>query len=454
MSFSVIIIGAGATGLLAARNLSAAGFSVLLLEAADIPGGRILTLQEGEFTGHEGGFSGPVETGAEFIHGALPITLRLLKEAGISYRPVKGRMAQVRKGKWISHHMFADQWDELMEKMAALSGDMPIADFLEKEFSGERYAGLRDSVRQFAEGYDLADIRRASTKALYAEWQEEGQTEFRIDGGYGRLIHFLVDQCRANGCQLHTSSPARDIRWQSDRVAVTTANGQVFTGEKCIVTVSLGILQLEQSSETPAQSASSLAPAQPPMLASAPLQFTPPIPDYLHAARQLGYGSVIKILLEFRWPFWEEKGKDISFILSDEEIPTWWLQSPDKSKLITGWLTGVAMKQFQHLGNNERIQRCLQSLAAIFSLDPDFLKEQLVASYIADWPATPFIQGGYSFDTVNGDKARHLLCQPIQQTLYFAGEALYEGPSPATVEAAFTSGEEAAEKIIRGLKAK
>jgi len=454
--FSVIIIGAGAAGLLAARELSAAGFSVLVLEAANAPGGRILTL-EGE------GFSGPVEAGAEFVHGDLPLTLQLLKEGRISYRPVRGRMVQVQKGKWGKRNMFDGQWSALMQKMEALEEqgqDLPIGDFLVREFSGEKYAGLRGSVQRFAEGYDLADVAMASTLALYREWQEEGQEEYRIDGGYGRLVQFLADECRAAGCLIQNASPAKEIRWQPGRAEVVTADGRTFSGGQLIVTVSLGILQMEpsQPASSPASVQSSSAnpsplsgqPAAPePASVQSPgsLRFFPPIPGYLQAARQLGYGSVTKILMEFSQPFWQEKGKDISFILSDEPIPTWWLQSPQESSLVTGWLTGAVLKKFRELDYQARIDLCLQSLASIFGRDIRFLQQQLMRVHIADWPSAPYIKGGYSFDTVESGQARKVLRQPIQETLFFAGEALYEGPSPGTVEAAFTSGKEVAEKI-------
>ena len=76
MKYDVIIIGAGAAGLLAMRDLAKAGYHVCMLEAAGIAGGRISAVKEG--------FENYVEAGAEFIHGKLPFTFQLLKEAGLS----------------------------------------------------------------------------------------------------------------------------------------------------------------------------------------------------------------------------------------------------------------------------------------------------------------------------------------------------------------------------------
>jgi monoamine oxidase len=71
MQSSILIIGAGAAGLIAARRLSAAGHAVTVLEASDRIGGRIHTIQPP-------GFVRPIEAGAEFMHGKLPVTMQLL----------------------------------------------------------------------------------------------------------------------------------------------------------------------------------------------------------------------------------------------------------------------------------------------------------------------------------------------------------------------------------------
>jgi monoamine oxidase len=425
MPLAIIIVGAGATGLLAARELSAAGFTTTLLEATARPGGRMHTLF---------GASGPLEAGAEFIHGELELSLQLAKEAGIPRHPVRAQMVRIRKGNWSDDGTATEDWGELMQKMASLKEDEPIAVFLTKEFADDKYSGLRDSVRRFAEGYDLADMNRASTRSLYREWSREGEEEeYRLEGGYRRLTDHLVTQCNRNGCSLHLSTPVTQIRWQPGRVEVISATGRVFTADRLLLTVPLGVLQPE--------AASSSSPG---------IQFFPPIPAQLEAVRRLGYGSVIKILLEFKTPFWNKKkhpGQTL-FVLSDEPVPTWWTQPEEESTLITGWLTGENMRSFQALPDARRLDHCLSSLASIFSIDPNFLREQLTASRILDWSTAPYVWGGYSFETVTGADARALLSQPVGQTIFFAGEALYEGIAPATVEAALSSGLSAAKKII------
>jgi monoamine oxidase len=169
----------------------------------------------------------------------------------------------------------------------------------------------------------------------------------------------------------------------------------------------------------------------------------------MEAVGSIGWGSVIKILFEFRTRWWE-KGRDgkTLFILSRQPVPTWWTQPQPFSTLLTGWLTGEHMRRFQKLDEKDRVETCLASLAAIFSVDNAFLKDQLVAFRIFDWAQQPFILGGYSYDTVKTPECRQLLRTPVADTLYFAGEAVYDGPVPGTVEAAFHSGMEAAEKII------
>ena len=419
MEQSILIIGAGAAGLMAARKLSAAGHSVTVLEANDRIGGRIHTIQPP-------GFVRPIEDGAEFVHGKLPLTMQLLQEAGIPYKPVTGKVVRVKNGQWSTQEDFTIGWDELMERMAALQTDMTLADFLQTYFSEEKYAPLRQSVQSFAEGFDGADIHQASVLGIRDEWMHEQDEQYRIAGGYKQLIQYLQNTSTANGCIIHTSCTVKTIRWQTNSVSAVTADGQVFTGQKAIITVPLGVLQAG------------------PLHATA-IAFEPALDAQMQAIQQIGFGAVVKVILQFTEPFWLQFDAATGFLLSEESIPTWWTVLPDADPILTGWLGGPPTARFTDADEETVIQHALQSLANIFALPIDQLKTLLTASHVARWQTNNFCLGAYSYNKLFTRQARQLLNDPVQHTLYFAGEAFYEGEAGGTVEAALVS----AERVVK-----
>ncbi|MCS3801516.1 monoamine oxidase [Chitinophagaceae bacterium OAS944] len=412
MQHSIIIIGAGAAGLMAARILSAAGHTVTVLEANDRPGGRIHTIQPA-------GFTMPIEEGAEFMHGKLPLTMQLLKEAGVQYQAVAGKMIQVKNGRWSDQEEFVEGWDELMDRMADLKEDMTLADFLQQYFRDDKYAALRKSAQRFAEGFDVADQQDVSVFSIREEWMNEQEEQYRIPGGYNQLITYLQNACKANGCVIHTSSVVKTVRWEPDKVQVGTANGQTFTAQKLIVTVPLGVLQ--------APAAHSTAVVFEPAIDTQPFQ-------------QIGFGAVVKVVLQFSAPFWLEYRKDIGFLLSEEAIPTWWTQLPDSVPVLTGWAGGPQAARFKDTDEQTIIEQALQSLANIFSMQVEQLKGLLTASHAVKWQTNAYSLGAYSYSKLHTGTARQMLNEPVNDTIYFAGEALYNGEAGGTVEAALSSG--------------
>ncbi|MDR3713661.1 MAG: NAD(P)/FAD-dependent oxidoreductase [Puia sp.] len=419
----IIIIGAGAAGLMAARELSEKGLRPVILEAADRPGGRIRTLRDT-------GFLHPVEAGAEFVHGKLPYTFSLIKQSGVSFRPVKGKMMHVEKGKWVPRQGIDEQWEEMLQKMQELKEDIPLARFMELHLEDKKYAGLRESVKGFAEGFDLADIETVSTFFLRREWMHEEHEQFRIKGGYGKLIDWLATQCREAGCQLHTRSVVKKIDWEKGRVRVHTAGGEVYTGCKLVITASLGVLLAEGTAE-------------------AAFRFVPAIDKYLAAAGKIGFGGVLKVLLQFKQPFQKKELGKAGFIICDKGIRTWWTQAPDNNPLLTGWLGGSRLKEYDQSTPEAIMDTALDSLRPVTALEKSAMRVQLTAWKVINWAKEPFSLGAYSFDMPETPAARELLTTPVEDTLFFAGEALYDGASPGTVEAAFNSGAKVAARILR-----
>jgi monoamine oxidase len=155
----------------------------------------------------------------------------------------------------------------------------------------------------------------------------------------------------------------------------------------------------------------------------------------------------MKFLLEFREPFWIDSLGNAGFVLSDEPVPTWWTQSGE-SKLLTGWLGGPTVTQRTSMSDIELIDLALQSLSSIFQVSVNKLEEMLVQGKLINWTNLPVSMGGYSYSFPNSEAAKKMLSIPIEETLFFAGEALYNGDAPGTVEAAFVTGQQAAVRIL------
>ena len=169
-----VVIGAGAAGLMTARELARAGKRVTVLEARDRCGGRIYPLPPEEF-----GY--PAEGGPEFVHGAATVTRSLMREAGLSLAPRGGTRWSVRTGALSPADPSLPHADRFYQALQQVKADLPIAEFLERHFADPRYDELRRSITRTVEGYDAADPHRASTLALRDEWMA------RDDGEHGRI---------------------------------------------------------------------------------------------------------------------------------------------------------------------------------------------------------------------------------------------------------------------------
>lgn len=419
MQADVIVIGAGAAGLLAALELSEEGKKVLVLEARHRAGGRIHTI-----TGE--GFEQPIEGGAEFVHGPLPLTHQLLKKASLHTVPAEGSIWRSAEGKLKKEEDFIAEYDALLQALKSLREDVSVAQFLQTHFPSAKHEALRKTLKSYVEGYYAGDLQRASAIALREELEGAEDADARITGGYGQLVHYLQQQCEKRGCHFYFNTAVNSIHWQKGSANVAVESGEVHKAAQVIVTVPVGVLQ------------------------QGGIAFKPALAAKMAAVQQLGFGGVIKMVLQFKQSFWQQQFalNDMAFLFSEESIPTWWTQHPTQSNVLTGWCAGPAAHKLKEESNEALFEKGVTSIANCFAKTAGEIKQQITAWKVFNWVADNFTQGGYSYLTVQSKEAITALATPVEGTIYFAGEGLQNSMEIGTVEAALQSGRMAAQQVL------
>jgi monoamine oxidase len=414
--FDIIIIGGGACGLMAANELCKAGKKTAIIEATERFGGRIRTITDPSF-------DHPVEAGAEFIHGKMEQTKYLLKKTQTKYYKAEGEIWQHNGKNFFQQEDFIQGIDALEVQLKKVEEDISVRSFIDKYFAEEKWEALRSSVENYIEGYDAADLSRASTLAFKEDMLYGDDEQYRIEGGYNIIIDHLYQECLDKGCFFIPSEPVTHVTDHQQGILVKTSAGNEYLSSQIIITVSLGVLQKNM------------------------IRFTPALDDKTEAACKLGFGAVIKMIFHFKIPFWKENGLSGKFYLfSDELIPTWWNLSNGSS--LTAWVGGPPAEKLQHYTNEELIESGIRSLSLLFDLPGSFIKDQLRNAWVTNWNKEPFCLGGYSYEVINGSRYKSILREPVNNKIFFAGEALQDAVETGTVEAALVSGKDTAQRIL------
>jgi monoamine oxidase len=424
--FDVIIIGAGAAGLLAGWELVRTGRSVLILEARDRTGGRIHTLADPDF-------DILVEAGAEFVHGNLELTLDLLKKAGAACRNTEGSVWHSFQGELEQQGDFIEDFDELMKKLNALEHDTSVQSFIDEHLQEPDLEEMRLTLKNYVEGYYAGEATRVSIFALREELSNSSDGQSRPVDGYGLLIDFISAQFLSSGGVLKLSHAVTSVQWQHRHVQLRTEEGE-YQSKLLLVTVPIGVWQQRK------------------------IAYSPSLDRKEELAGLLGYGPVIKTVLQFETAFWKDKthtqGKDLShlsFVFSDALVPTWWTQYPADSGTITGWSAGPHAADLKGKSEEQIVDAALESLSRIFSIDLAQIRHWLGASYVFDWTNDPFSLGGYSYEVVQGADYMREMKEPVAGTIFLAGEGLHHGPEIGTVEGALQSGRNVAYEMVAAL---
>jgi monoamine oxidase len=385
-----------------------------------------------------------MELGAEFIHGLPRASWDLIREARLATEELDGAQLCFEEGRL--QHCGREQSEsfEVLNRMSAWLAQQPSG----TDLTFAQYLGIAgiDAVSAqrasaYVEGFNAADRNVIGIAALARQQQAEDAIEgdrlFHLRSGYREIPKFLADQCTALGGRLFLQSPVDSIEWRPGFVAMrgTDVQGRPFGFEakKAVISLPLGVLQ------------------------SAAVKFAPAPGDLLTHAAGLTMGSAQRISLLFKSKWWTQAGvgaataaigedlNKLSFVFArGESLPTWWTSNPSPEALMTGWVAGPRALALRH---DAILDEALLTLSRVFSRPIEMLKNELLCWHSHDWQADPYSRGAYSYAPANALAASDRLAQPIEDTLYFAGEHTDTQGHWGTVHAALQSGLRAAAEI-------
>ena len=426
----VVVIGAGIAGLAAARALAQRGLRVVVLEARDRVGGRILSqsAERGQ----------TVELGAEFVHGRSPELWALIEEAGLTAVQRSGATLQVDSAGQVHAGEGPMRVFDALEELESYAGpDRPFADWLRDQRLDREQARMLTS---YVEGFNAADAERIGILSLgaqqKAEEELEGDRAWHLRGGYAQLCEFLAARVRDHGAEIRLNAEVRAIEWRERHVQITLRDGTVVYAPQCILTLPLGVLQ--QVNRALGMSIQ-------------------PEPAAIAHARRLAMGSALRFTMLFRTPWWRasprvqpHQAAQMSFLFTRDTLPSvWWTPAPEQQALpsLTGWVGGPRVAELRGQSSQQLGEHACGILAHAFAVEREHVRDNLVSVSMHDWDADPFSRGAYSYVPAGALEAPATLCRPEQNTLFFAGEHTDTTAQWGTVHAALGSGLRAAAQV-------
>ncbi|MGO4285323.1 NAD(P)/FAD-dependent oxidoreductase [Bosea sp. TAB14] len=404
----VVVIGAGAAGIAAARAVKAAGRSVTVLEARGRAGGRAYT---------DASLGPSYDAGAMFIHWAERNPwVGLARELGVETapEPMGGGFRVFADGRPMPD---ADrrrrrdafrQIDRRLETVDIGARDLSIAELLGDlgpDMAPVATSGLLLSIGEESSRISARDYQRL--------WSGD---DLVVPSGYGNLV-----ARSAAGLDIRLNEPVEAIDWSGSGVTVTSRSG-TLRARICILTVPVGVLKAET------------------------IRFTPALPAATRdALAGLHMGALTKIALKVEGDRFGitpgasflESGKPEGMINFD--------MYPDGKDLVIGYCGGDFARQLSQAGPDEAKAHTTELLATM--IGSEFRKTVKAVSFPAWW-TDPFARGAYSVCDPGHDAARDALAQPIGGRLLIAGEAT-AGGGAMTVGGATLAGRAAATTLAR-----
>lgn len=421
-----IVIGAGVSGLTAARQLQRAGQRVLVLEARDRIGGRLHTARvDGVAT----------DLGASWIHGINDNPLHDLVEAyGLPTKEFTVGSFQP-DGRPIAY--FDPDGVRLSEAQAhafaedVRSCDRALAEVIAASAPGTSYEAVVEQALRTLAWSDsrrqrVREFLRHRTEEQYGVWiadlDAHGLDDDQVDGdevvfprGYDELASRL-----AEGLEIRLDTEVTRITWSADGVQVEAT--ATYRARQAVVTLPVGVLQ------------------------SGTVTFDPPLSEPVAGALEgLRMNSFEKVFLIFPERFWDE---GLYAFRRQGEAAQWWhswydVTPADGDPTLLTFAAGPAARAIRDWDDTEIAESVMASLRQIHPDAPEPTHVQ-----VTHWQDDPWSRGSYAYMKVGSRCEDHdLLATPVGGVLHLAGEATWS-EDPATVTAAYRSGHRAAENVL------
>lgn len=424
---TIVVIGAGAAGLGAARKLKLAGVKVIVLEARDRIGGRVWTDRSLKNI--------PLDLGASWIHGieGNPLTALVrqyeVETVSTDYDNVALYDAQGTEFTDRQQDQLDTRYSRIMRRVrrqgeraqqqgrpdASLQSAISAA-IAENSWTAEEKLQFDYLINTNLEHEFAADASELS----WFSWDEGEEIvggDVLFPGGYGQIFSRL-----AEGLDIRFGQMVQKIEYSESQVTVVTRQGSIVA-QRLIVTVPLGVLKRGS------------------------IQFSPALPERKQAAIQrLGMGLLNKVFLHFPRVFWDRESDLLGYIGPRKgEWAEWYnFFKFTGEPVLLGFNAATYARRLEALSNEAIVADSMTALRRMYGNSipaPD-------GSTVTRWASDPLSFGSYSFLAPGSSASdRDALAEPVSNRLFFAGEATFRD-FPATVHGALLSGEREAARIL------
>ena len=384
--YDLIVIGAGAAGIAAAHAARDAGLNAIVLEAQDRVGGRA-------FTDYES-FSQPFDHGCQWLHAASINPLRPIADR-LGFRYHRSEIDfRIHDGHWWLNDTIAAEYAAMyMATYDRIATTGEAGEDVSCESCIDPASRWAQLFRQSFAPYISTEPRNASVFNL-SRYKDSGEN-WPVEDGFGALIKALADEVKRT-IEIRLSCPVKSIDWGSDAVMVGTLDGMLFA-KAVLITVSTAVLAGDR------------------------LKFFPLLPDWkLEAIAKVPLGFAEKIAFEFKDdPF---AGLQSHFAVMD------WIDAPMGSfhihpfdrPMATMYLGGSECRDLAQAGEETMLAYARENLSKLFGAE---ILDDVTRAKATGWTTNACIGGAYSVLVPGGGEARAELAQPLDDKLFFAGEA-------------------------------